>query len=76
MSFDFQAFLSKIDPSQNYEFQSLPGGLVNVTARAKKISSSGGGLFPKYDKLILKYAPPFVATLGENAPFSQDRQVY
>jgi hypothetical protein len=75
MSFDFRAFLSKIDASQTYECQSLTGGLVNLTVRARKTSSSGGGIFPTHDTLILKYAPPFVATVGEEAPFSQDRQV-
>ena len=75
MLFDFEAFLSKIDPSQKYEFQSLTGGLVNLTVRATKVSPSGG-IFPKHKTLILKYAPPFVVALGESAPFSQDRQVY
>lgn len=75
MSFDFKAFLSKIDPSQDYEFQSVTGGLVNLTGRARKILPSGGGTFPQHDTLILKYAPPFVAALGEEAPFSQARQV-
>ena len=75
MSFDFGAFLSKIDASQTYECQPLTGGLVNLTVRARKTSPSGGGIFPKHDTLILKNAPPFVATIGEDAPFSQDRQV-
>jgi hypothetical protein len=74
MLFDFKSFLSKIDPSQKYEFQSLTGGLVNLTVRATKVSPFGG-IFPKRNTLILKYAPPFVAALGESAPFSQDRQV-
>lgn len=75
MLFDFEPFLSKIDPSQKYELQTLTGGLVNVTVRASKVLPSGGGFFPKHGTLILKYAPPFVAALGESAPFSQDRQV-
>lgn len=75
MLFDFEPFLSKIDPSQKYEFQILTGGLVNLTVRATKVTASGGGHFPKHGTLILKYAPPFVAALGESAPFSQDRQV-
>jgi hypothetical protein len=76
MGFSFEVFLSKIDPSQKYECQSLTGGLVNLTARATKFPSlAGGSTFPKHDTLILKYAPPFVATIGEAAPFSQDRQV-
>ena len=72
---DFQSFLSKTDASQAYEFHSLTGGLVNLTSRARKTSSSGGGIFPRHDTLILKYAPPVVAAPGEDAPFSQDRQV-
>jgi len=74
MLFYFEPFLSKIDPFQKYEFQTLTGGLVNLTVRATKVSPSGG-IFPKQNTLILKYAPPFVAVLGESAPFSQDRQV-
>ncbi|PMD30381.1 hypothetical protein L207DRAFT_641646 [Hyaloscypha variabilis F] len=74
MLFDFEPFLSKIDPFQKYEFQTLTGGLVNLTVRATKVSPSGG-IFPKQNTLILKYAPPFVAVLGESAPFSQDRQL-
>jgi hypothetical protein len=69
----FESFLSKIDPSQKYEFQFLTGGLVNLTVRATKVSPSGG-IFPERKTLILKYAPPFIAALGESAPFSQDRQ--
>jgi hypothetical protein len=76
MLFDFEPFLSKVDPSQKYEFQPLTGGLVNLTVRATKVSASGNGFFPKHNTLILKYAPPFVATLGASAPFSQDRQVH
>jgi hypothetical protein len=74
MLFNFESFLSKIDPFQKYEFQSLTGGLVNLTVRATKVSHPGG-IFPKHNTLVLKYAPPFVATLGESAPFSRDRQV-
>jgi hypothetical protein len=77
MAFNFEAFLSKIDPYQKYEYRSLAGGLVNLTVRATKLPPLvGGSIFPKHDTLILKYAPPFVATLGEAAPFSQDRQVW
>ncbi len=74
MLYDFDTFLSKIDPSQNYELQPLTGGLVNVTVRATKVSGKSGGLFPEHGSLVLKYAPPFVAALGDSAPFSQDRQ--
>jgi hypothetical protein len=75
MLFDFEPFLSAIDPLQRYEIQPLTGGLVNVTVRATKVSGHSSGLFPAHGSLILKYAPPFVAAIGESAPFSQDRQV-
>jgi hypothetical protein len=76
MSYDFKAFLSSIDPSQTYECQLLTGGLVNITVRATKTSPPAQGTFPDYETMVLKYAPPYVAALGEATPFSQDRQVY
>jgi hypothetical protein len=79
MLFAFKAFLANIDPVQKYEVQALTGGLVNVTVRATKplgFGESASSLFPTHNSLILKYAPPFVATIGESAPFSQDRQVF
>ena len=76
MPFDFSSFLHKLDPSTEYEFQSLSGGLVNLTQRATKTSPLGAGKFPAQASLILKYAPPFIAALGEEAPFSQKRQVW
>ena len=76
MAFNFEFYLSKVDPSQKYKCQSLTGGLVNLTIRATKLSPFvDDTTFPKHDTLILKYAPPFVAAIGETAPFSQDRQV-
>ena len=75
MSFDFCAFLRKLDPSVEYEFQSLSGGLINLTQRATKTSHSDAGKFPAQASLVLKYAPPFIAAIGEEAPFSQKRQV-
>ena len=76
MSFEFCAFLRELDPSSEYDFQSLSGGLVNLTQRATKTSPLGAGKFPNQASLILKYAPPFIAALGEEAPFSQKRQVW
>ncbi|KAI9884337.1 MAG: hypothetical protein M1823_003876 [Watsoniomyces obsoletus] len=75
--FDFSAYLSTIDPSQEYTIQYLTGGIVNVTVRATKLPSSGNadrGRFPAHDTLILKYAPPYIAGVGETAPFSTFRQ--
>jgi len=33
------------------------------------------GRFPGHGTLILKYAPPYIASIGEGAPMSQTRQV-
>ncbi|KAK9354973.1 kinase-like domain-containing protein [Lipomyces doorenjongii] len=78
MSFDFDAYLAQIGPSHTWSVQHLQGGLVNLTVRAVKISSSEDGikkgLFNDRESLILKFAPPYVAALGESAPFSQTRQ--
>jgi len=46
MLFDFEPFLAKIDPFQKYGFQTLTGGLVNLTVRATNVPPSGG-IFPK-----------------------------
>jgi len=75
MSFNFRRFLTRIDPSAKYETCKLSGGLVNLIDRATRVSPRGASRFPDHDSLILKHAPPFVAALGESAPFSQDRQV-
>jgi len=77
MTFDFSAYLSKIDPTQTYAIKQLTGGVVNLTVRATKKTStaSSQGLFPLNASLILKQAPPYVASVGEGAPMSQFRQV-
>ena len=128
MDFNFQSYLANLaspsspsstdddnDNSHGYEIEVLTGGLVNVTVRARVVSSSGSsapasagilaeegkveaeaesegereserevgreremesaGLKPPPQTMILKYAPPFVAALGEGAPFTRDRQV-
>jgi hypothetical protein len=88
--FDFSAYLSKRDANR-YEITSLKGGLVNLTVRAKKIEvlpideredrdTVGINIpeqrrFERQETLILNYALPFVAAVGEEAPFSQFRQV-
>jgi hypothetical protein len=78
MLFDFAAYLLKLDPSQFYTISELSGGLINVTVRALKTNTDNAdsGAFPKHKSLILKYAPPFVAAVGESAPFSQFRQAW
>ncbi len=79
MAFDFAQFLQQIDPLDEYDIERLNGGLVNIAVRAKKYarstSSDDPGLFPGHSSLILKYAPPYIAAVGESAPFSQYRQV-
>ncbi|KAK5633957.1 hypothetical protein RRF57_009671 [Xylaria bambusicola] len=52
----------------------VSGGLVNLTVRALKTTASDVGSFPRSRSLILKYAPPFVATIGPKVPFSSERQ--
>jgi hypothetical protein len=87
MLFDFVSYLHRLDPSQSWSVQSLPGGLVNFTVRAiksrpasgsrteNKSNGSGPWRFAEHDSLILKYAPPYIAALGEGAPFDRLRQV-
>jgi hypothetical protein len=78
-SIDFKAYLQSIDPYSTYEIRSLDGGLINVTARARRLASRSleekNSLCSGYDSVILKYAPPFVAKVGESAPFTTHRQV-
>lgn len=74
MLFDFASYLLKLDPSQSYTVKQLTGGVVNVTVRAIK-THANAGRFPDHRTIILKYAPPYIAGIGENAPFSQIRQV-
>jgi hypothetical protein len=81
--FDFSVYLAEIDPSQSYEITHLAGGFVNFTVRATKVQGRGStsvnaadsGPFKGHESLILKYAPPFMARVGKDAPFSQYRQV-
>ena len=77
MTFDFESYLAKLDPTQCYAIRQLTGGLINETVRAVKRSSlgPGEGAFPGYHSLVLKYAPPYVAAWGHRFPFSQARQV-
>ena len=75
--FDFLKYLTQIDPAPSYVVTPLTGGIVNVTVRASKETSSdaASGVFPGEKSVILKYAPPYVAGRGEEAPMSQNRQV-
>jgi hypothetical protein len=75
--FDFTKFLHDLDPCQSYRVEKLTGGHVNLTVRATKqnVESVHAGPFAGHKSLVLKYAPPYIADVGETAPFSQDRQV-
>lgn len=83
MSFDFDSYFKKLDPLNSWTIKRLTGGLVNLTVRAMKDKYAGGeneaagqpSSFEGHQSLILKYAPPFVASVGEAAPFDQIRQV-
>jgi hypothetical protein len=76
--FDPRAYLEQIDPGITYSCESLTGGIVNVTTRASKedtANNTSRGRFPDHESLILKYAPPYIAGVGEAAPMTQDRQI-
>jgi hypothetical protein len=77
VSFDFEKYLSDIDPVNKYTISALAGGRVNVTVRATKTPCANidTGSFPGHQSIILKYAPAFIAKDGEGAPFSTFRQV-
>ncbi|KAF7509202.1 hypothetical protein GJ744_008262 [Endocarpon pusillum] len=66
----------RIDPMQSYVVQRLTGGLVNITARATRLSKSDIPVsrFASHSSFILKHAPPYVAGIGPEAPFSTFRQ--
>lgn len=77
MSFDFVSYLSTVDPTQSYDVRLLTGGVVNLTARASRMThcDASKSRFPSYPSFIVKHAPPFVAGVGPRAPFSTFRQV-
>jgi len=78
-SFDFKAYLQSIDPYSTYEIRSLDGGLINVTARARRLASKSleekNSLCSGYDSVILKYAPPFVAKVGKQGSYTAMREL-
>ncbi|GBF66548.1 hypothetical protein TMEN_9268 [Trichophyton mentagrophytes] len=82
MSFDFDSYFKQLDPPNSWTIKRLTGGLVNLTVRATKDKYTGEeneaagqpSPFEGCQSLILKYAPPFVASVGEAAPFDQIRQ--
>jgi hypothetical protein len=73
--FDASTYLSQLDPGVSYSCRHLTGGVVNVTVRAVKHAEDfDKGRFRGRSSVILKYAPPFVAGKGEEAPMTQYRQ--
>jgi hypothetical protein len=77
-AFDFKDFLKSVYPDENFAIEDLVGGLVNRTVRARRLSRSNissDSVTDVPDSLILKHAPPYIAAVGEDAPFSQERQV-
>ncbi|KAF3940444.1 hypothetical protein ABW19_dt0204749 [Dactylella cylindrospora] len=83
-TFDFTSFLSSLDPENTYTITHLTGGLVNLTVRAtrhpkptdeeqRRIEETT--IFKDHNTIILKYAPPFVAKVGEDAKFPWERQL-
>jgi hypothetical protein len=77
MAFDFAHYLSILDPTVSYSIQPLTGGVVNITARAIRYEQPDSSMsrFAGHSSFILKYAPPYVAGVGPEAPFSTFRQV-
>lgn len=54
-----------------WEVTKLSGGLINVTVRAV----CRHGACESWRSVVIKYAPPFVAAIGEDVPFGTFRQV-
>lgn len=76
--FDFEAYLKPICPGEQFRVTVLTGGLVNITVRAIRTSPTVETSLTNLrneSSFIMKYATPYIAALGESAPFSQFRQV-
>ena len=50
---------------------------MNVIAKATRFPHTGDseGRFPEHSTIILKYVPPFIATVGASTPMPQNRLV-
>ena len=62
----------------DYKIVKLSGGYINVTVRAIFGGFNGSSLDPGAEQsfsVVMKYAPPFVAAIGEDRPFGTFRQV-
>jgi len=77
-TFDFQAYLASLCPGEHFSISVLTGGLTNLTVRATRTSPAPGTSFAgirNEDSFVLKYAPGYIAWIGDSFPFSQFRQV-
>ena len=64
------------DVDDRWEVTRLIGGSINVTVRAAPPPGRGGDKLARNAKsVVMKYAPPYVAAIGEGAPFGTFRQV-
>ena len=57
-----------------WEITKLSGGLVNITVRVVPCGRGDGEFGRDPRSVVIKYAPPFVAAMGEGAPFGTFRQ--
>lgn len=57
-----------------WEVTKLSGGMINVTVRVTP-HRRDGELGRNRRSVVIKYAPPFIAAIGEDAPFGTFRQV-
>ncbi|KAF8609508.1 hypothetical protein BDV93DRAFT_540783 [Ceratobasidium sp. AG-I] len=82
LDFDFTSILATLDPYHVYSASKLSGGFVNLTARITIAWKELDSVVEEHEcilggasSVVAKYAPPYVAALGEDAPFSQYRQI-
>ncbi|EUC65396.1 APH domain protein [Rhizoctonia solani AG-3 Rhs1AP] len=77
LTHDFTPALVALDPYHQYFTSPLSGGLINFTVRVNISAATEEHKCPfgGARSVVAKYAPAFVASMGESAPFSQYRQV-
>ncbi|KAH7344553.1 kinase-like domain-containing protein [Rhizoctonia solani] len=77
LTHDFVPALTALDPYHQYSTSPLSGGMINFTVRVHISDETEEHECPFGDarSVVAKYAPAFVASIGESAPFSQYRQV-
>ncbi|KDN37786.1 hypothetical protein RSAG8_09941, partial [Rhizoctonia solani AG-8 WAC10335] len=77
LTYDFTPALTTLDPYHQYLTSPLSGGMVNLTVRVNISDTTEEHTCPfgGARSVVAKYAPGFVASVGESAPLSQYRQV-